>query len=145
MAHKITSVRAWRFSIRVAIPRCGCTSRWITAWWLRPLCLGRFDGRERSPGASRQRQETLWRQGRAEGGRQRQRRHRSKLIGLNPARQAEIDRLMIDLDGTPTKSELGANAILGVSMAVARAAAMAAGLPLYAYLGGTGAVRLPCP
>ena len=61
-----------------------------------------------------------------------------KLIGLDPARQAEIDRLMIDLDGTPNKSKLGANAILGVSMAVARAAAMAADLPLYAYLGGTG-------
>ena len=57
-----------------------------------------------------------------------------KLVGMDPARQAEIDRLMIDLDGTPTKSKLGANAILGVSMAVARAAAVAAGLPL---------VRLP--
>jgi enolase len=68
-----------------------------------------------------------------------------KLLGANPARQAEIDALMIDLDGTPTKSKLGANAILGVSMAVARAAAMAADIPLYAYLGGTGAVRLPVP
>ncbi|MHB8902639.1 MAG: phosphopyruvate hydratase [Thermoguttaceae bacterium] len=68
-----------------------------------------------------------------------------KLLGLDPARQAEIDRLMIDLDGTPTKSKLGANAILGVSMAVARAAATAAELPLYAYLGGAGAVRLPVP
>ena len=68
-----------------------------------------------------------------------------KLVGMDPARQAEIDRLMIALDGTPTKSKLGANAILGVSMAVARAAAMAAELPLYAYLGGTGAVRLPVP
>ena len=68
-----------------------------------------------------------------------------KLVGLDPAKQAEIDRLMIDLDGTPTKSKLGANAILGISMAVARAAAMAADLPLYAYLGGTGAVRLPVP
>jgi len=58
-----------------------------------------------------------------------------KLVGLCPSRQAEIDRLMIDLDGTPTKSKLGANAILGVSMAVTRAAAMAAELPLYAYLG----------
>lgn len=67
------------------------------------------------------------------------------LLGLDPSRQAEIDRLMIDLDGTPTKSKLGANAILGVSMAVARAAALAAELPLYAYLGGTGAVRLPVP
>jgi enolase len=60
-------------------------------------------------------------------------------------RQAEIDRLMIDLDGTPNKAKLGANAILGVSMAVARAAAMAAGLPLYAYLGGPGATHLPVP
>lgn len=68
-----------------------------------------------------------------------------KLLGMDPARQAEIDHLMIDLDGTPTKSKLGANAVLGVSMAVARAAAMAAELPLYAYLGGTGAVRLPVP
>ena len=67
-----------------------------------------------------------------------------KLLGLDPARQAEIDRLMIDLDGTPTKSKLGANAILGVSMAVARAAAMAADLPLYAYLGGTGPCGCPC-
>ncbi len=68
-----------------------------------------------------------------------------KLAGMDPARQAEIDRLMLDLDGTPTKSRLGANAILGVSMAVARAAAAEAGLPLYAYIGGPGAVRLPVP
>ena len=67
------------------------------------------------------------------------------LLGMDPARQAEIDRLMIDLDGTPNKGRLGANAILGVSMAVARAAAAAAGLPLYAYLGGPGARRLPVP
>jgi enolase len=68
-----------------------------------------------------------------------------RLIGLDPSRQAEIDRLMIELDGTPNKGKLGANAILGVSMAVARAAAMASGLPLYAYLGGPGAVRIPVP
>ncbi|HTX54103.1 MAG TPA: phosphopyruvate hydratase [Candidatus Baltobacteraceae bacterium] len=68
-----------------------------------------------------------------------------KLRGMDTARQAEIDRLMIEMDGTPTKATLGANAILGVSMAVARAAAGAAGLPLYAYLGGPGAVRLPVP
>ncbi|MGQ9588909.1 MAG: phosphopyruvate hydratase [Planctomycetota bacterium] len=68
-----------------------------------------------------------------------------KLIGLDPARQAEIDRMMIDLDGTPTKSKLGANAMLGVSMAVARAAALEAKLPLYAYLGGPCARRLPVP
>jgi enolase len=68
-----------------------------------------------------------------------------KLIGHDPARQAEIDALLIALDGTPNKAKLGANAILGVSMAVARAAAQAAGLPLYAYLGGPGATRLPVP
>ncbi len=68
-----------------------------------------------------------------------------KLIGLDPAHQAEIDGLMISLDATPNKSALGANAILGVSMAVARAAAQSAKLPLYAYLGGVGATRLPVP
>jgi enolase len=67
------------------------------------------------------------------------------LTGLNPLRQAEIDRLLIDLDGTPNKGKLGANATLGVSMAVAKAAAKASGLPLYAYLGGPGAVHLPVP
>jgi len=64
---------------------------------------------------------------------------------MNPAHQSLIDRLMIELDGTPNKGKLGANAILGVSMAVARAASEASGLPLYAYLGGAGAVRLPVP
>jgi len=68
-----------------------------------------------------------------------------KLKGMDPAHQAEIDRLMLEMDGTPNKGKLGANAILGVSMAVARTAAMSAGLPLYAYLGGPGAVRLPVP
>jgi enolase len=67
------------------------------------------------------------------------------VLGFDPARQAEIDRLMIALDGTPNKATLGANAILGVSMAVARAAAQSAKLPLYAYLGGVGATRLPVP
>ncbi len=68
-----------------------------------------------------------------------------KIVGMDPSCQARIDRLMIELDGTPNKGKLGANAILGVSMAVARAAATAADLPLYAYLGGPGAVRLPVP
>jgi len=67
------------------------------------------------------------------------------IIGMDPARQAEIDRVMIELDGTTNKGKLGANAMLGVSMAVARAAATAAGLPLYAYLGGPGATRIPAP
>jgi len=68
-----------------------------------------------------------------------------KVVGIPSARQAKIDLLMIELDGTPTKSKLGANAILGVSMAAARSAAMATGLPLYSYLGGPGAVRIPVP
>ena len=68
-----------------------------------------------------------------------------KLMGLDVARQSEIDQLLVELDGTPNKSKLGANATLGVSMAVARAAAMATALPLYHYLGGPGARRLPMP
>jgi enolase len=67
------------------------------------------------------------------------------LLGRDPSRQAEIDQDMRALDGTPDKSKLGANAMLGVSMAVARAAAQAAGLPLFAYLGGPTACRLPVP
>jgi len=68
-----------------------------------------------------------------------------RLMGLEATGQASIDGLMLALDGTPNKNKLGANAILGVSMAVARAAAASCGLPLYAYLGGPGAVRLPMP
>ncbi len=68
-----------------------------------------------------------------------------RLLGMDPTRQREIDDIMIDLDGTPTKGVLGANAILSVSMAVARAAARSLGLPLYSYLGGVGAVRIPVP
>ena len=68
-----------------------------------------------------------------------------KIIGMDPAHQTEIDLLMIELDGTPNKGKLGANAILGVSMAVARTASLTAGLPLYAYLGGPGALRIPVP
>lgn len=67
------------------------------------------------------------------------------LTGMNVTQQAVIDKLMIELDGTFNKSSLGANAILGVSMAVARVAAKASGLPLYQYLGGAGARRLPVP
>src|SRR5687767_14194809 len=68
-----------------------------------------------------------------------------ELIGLDPRDQEAIDALMIELDGTPNKGKLGANAILGVSMAVAKAAAEASGLPLYRYLGGPGAKTLPVP
>jgi enolase len=68
-----------------------------------------------------------------------------EIIGLDVTQQAFIDQLMIDLDGTPNKAKLGANAILGVSMAVARAAADFSGLPLYLYLGGFNAKELPVP
>ncbi|MEW6771275.1 MAG: phosphopyruvate hydratase [Bacillota bacterium] len=68
-----------------------------------------------------------------------------EVVGLNAVDQAEIDALLIELDGTENKSRLGANAILGVSLAVARAAAAALGLSLYRYLGGVGASLLPVP
>ncbi len=68
-----------------------------------------------------------------------------ELIGLDPREQESIDSLMIELDGTPNKAKLGANALLGVSMAVAKAAAAACNLPLYRYLGGPGAKTLPVP
>jgi enolase len=67
------------------------------------------------------------------------------LVGQDPSHQADIDRVMIALDGTPNRGRLGANAILGASMAVARAASEDARLPLYAYLGGVGATALPVP
>jgi enolase len=67
------------------------------------------------------------------------------LIGVDATRQEHIDQVMIDLDGTPTKATLGANAILAVSLAVARAAAASVSLPLYRYLGGPSAQVLPVP
>jgi len=68
-----------------------------------------------------------------------------KLMGMDAMSQAEIDTEMIALDGTPTKGKLGANAILGVSLAVAKAAAADTGMPLYRYLGGVNAHKLPVP
>jgi len=65
--------------------------------------------------------------------------------GMNVFDQVAIDKLMIELDGTPNKSRLGANAILGVSLAVAKAAAEALGLSLYQYIGGVNAKVLPVP
>ncbi len=67
------------------------------------------------------------------------------IVGLEASDQAQIDRAMIDLDGTDNKARLGANAILAVSLATAKAAADEAGLPLYRYLGGAGAVQMPVP
>jgi len=68
-----------------------------------------------------------------------------ELIGKDAKSQAAIDRFMIELDGTENKSKLGANAILGVSLAIAKAAAASIGLPLYKYIGGDGANILPAP
>jgi len=68
-----------------------------------------------------------------------------EIIGMNASDQVALDLRMIDIDGTPNKSKLGANAILGVSMAAARASANAYGLPLYSYLGGITARTLPLP
>jgi enolase len=68
-----------------------------------------------------------------------------ELIGIDAREQEMIDQIMLDLDGTTNKKKLGANAVLGVSMAVARAAAEGLGLPLYRYLGGTAAKILPVP
>src|SRR5713101_4000727 len=67
------------------------------------------------------------------------------LGGMDAEQQVHIDQIMIDLDGTPNKSRLGANAILGVSLAVAKAAAESSDLPLYRYVGGTSARTLPVP
>ncbi|MEM6947871.1 MAG: phosphopyruvate hydratase [Pseudomonadota bacterium] len=67
------------------------------------------------------------------------------LEGIDATDQRQVDEIMIELDGTPTKSRLGANAILGVSLAVAKAAAESCGLPLYRYVGGTSARLLPTP
>ena len=68
-----------------------------------------------------------------------------ELLGLDAADQTGVDQLLLDLDGTPNKGELGANAILGVSLACAHAAAASYDLPLYRYLGGVGARTLPVP
>ncbi|GMR02656.1 MAG: phosphopyruvate hydratase [Acidimicrobiia bacterium] len=68
-----------------------------------------------------------------------------RLVGLDATRQESIDQVMLDLDGTPDKANLGANAILAVSLATARAAAAGVGLPAYRYLGGTNARTLPTP
>ncbi|MGB0260943.1 MAG: phosphopyruvate hydratase, partial [Flavobacteriaceae bacterium] len=68
-----------------------------------------------------------------------------ELIGNSVFEQEDIDQLMIELDGTPNKSKLGANAILGVSLALAKAAANELGMPLYRYVGGTSAFTLPVP
>ena len=69
----------------------------------------------------------------------------SEIVGLPVMEQSFIDKIMIELDGTPNKGKLGANAILGVSLAVAKAAAMESGQSLYRYIGGVNANTLPVP
>jgi enolase 1/2/3 len=69
----------------------------------------------------------------------------SEVVGLDALDQVTVDKMMIELDGTPNKAKLGANAILGVSLAVAKAAANSLALPLYRYLGGVNAKQLPVP
>lgn len=68
-----------------------------------------------------------------------------EIVGLDPLEQRKIDRLLLDLDGTKNKSRLGANALLGVSLAAAKAAAQSVNLPLFRYLGGVNAYELPVP
>ena len=68
-----------------------------------------------------------------------------EIIGMDATEQVAIDRKLCALDGTPNKAKLGANAILGVSLAVAKAAAVSRNLPLYQYIGGVNAKQLPVP
>ena len=99
----------------------------------------RLDGRPRGGRAARRRQGALRRQGRPDAPSPTSpTRIGPELLGLDAADQAGIDALLIELDGTPNKGELGANAILGVSLACAHAAAASYDLPLYRYLGGVG-------
>ena len=106
---------------------------------------GRVDGRARGGRAARRRRRTRA----ARACRRRLRtstaRSRAAVAGLDALDQAALDGRLIELDGTPNKGRLGANAILGVSLAVAKAAAAETGQPLYRYLGGEGATTLPVP
>ncbi|MBI3616320.1 MAG: phosphopyruvate hydratase [Candidatus Omnitrophica bacterium] len=112
---------------RAAVPSGASTGRY-EAWELRDQDKNRFGGR-----------------GVLKALRNVERVIAPALKGMNPFEQAEIDSKLIRLDGTPNKSRLGANAILGVSLAVAKAAAEDRGQPLYRYLGGPGAKLLPIP
>ncbi|KAF1783787.1 Enolase C-terminal domain-like [Phytophthora cactorum] len=109
--------------------------------------LGRLHGHPRGCGAARWRQ-ALRRQGRAAGRAERQERAAPKLIGADPTKQRDIDDLMREIDGTENKGKLGANAILGVSLAVAKAGAAAKGVPLYQHFAdliGNKNLVLPVP
>ena len=107
--------------------------------------VGGVDRRVRGGRAARRRRR-LGRQGRVAGGGERQRRAgRRRCTASTPPTRRRVDRAMIELDGTPNKGRLGANAILGVSLAAAKAAAAEDGLPLWRYLGGEAAHVLPVP
>ena len=107
--------------------------------------LRRFHRYLRGLRAARRRQEPLPRQGRAQGRGERERRDRRGAAGHERPDQTSIDKLLIELDGTPNKTRLGANAILGVSLACAKAGALATGQSLYNYIGGCNAKTLPVP
>jgi hypothetical protein len=125
-------------------PTSRSRSSWRAARGPRRRAVRRLDRRARGGRAARRRQEALRRQGRAEGGRRRQRRDHGPAVRPRALDQIKIDRALIELDGTPNKGRIGANAILGVSLAVAKAAAMECGLPLYRYVGGSQASLCRC-
>jgi hypothetical protein len=115
---------------------------------VRPRCraFGGIDRRTRGGRAARWRQEALSGQGRDQGRGRRERQDLADaIIGMDAEDQTAIDEAMMKLDGTANKAKLGANAILGVSLAVAKAAAEACNLPLYRYVGGPSARVLPVP
>jgi enolase len=106
--------------------------------------LGRIDRQPRSGRAARRRCAPLRRQGRAQGVEAINTEISEAIVSLDASEQSFVDRTLIELDGTETKSRLGANAVLAVSMAVAKAAAEESGLPLYRYFGGSGRCRRRC-
>ena len=117
----------------------------IRRHWPGGGALGRLDRRPRGARAAGRRP-GVGRQGRRQGGRQRERRdRRGGAADSTPTTSARSTSALIELDGTPNKGRLGANAILGVSLAVAKAAAADAQLSLFRYLGGEEAVTLPVP
>jgi enolase len=115
------------------------------AAWAGPLCPPALRRASTRPWNCATATSALSGQGHAESGFAHQREIAPALAGKDASEQAELDRLMIALDGTANKGRLGANAILAVSMAPARAAAAAQHAPLYRYLGGVGACTLPVP
>ena len=142
----ITDITGARSSIRAATRPSKSMWSWLPGRWARPpcpqarppVCTRPWNCAMAIPSAMAARAcSRPWRASTASS--------RSNLVGMDALDQLAIDRTMIELDGTPNKGNLGANAILGVSLAVAKAAANAVGLPLYRYLGGVSAHVLPVP